>query len=1481
MSARPRGRPKGSKDGPRPEGAPPRGRPRKNNIAAEHDADDENSDTEATNTNGNRAVDTEDGFDASTNAFDAFTAGFTEDDWRGVDQASVNTGQPPIAPTDTGPSLEQLREARKRTHSAPFFTRGHTFSNECDSESEDDGNSEEESSDSLKVSEGNSSEKDASKAWFDKPKYMPVWLYDYFRVNIQPMIFRMEGRKRARPPSIYIQHFPLAAVAMDSPDRPYFPARSCCFPPHGTLPPSRVLVASAFFRRKALLRITDLEDSFYIISWAYYCRKGCKSYFCGWSRKLLDSLPPFLRLAFPAVLSRKGGISHSVLSILRVGNQHKMGPSGVRSLLCENHTLRFSTLQAQYLEAIFAHTHERAQKHQPNDQTSITDYVTDQIPNFGDFGDYTGFSGFVPSERYLSTMLNRAIEADEADADQHTSCLEPDQLAVDDSHKINKHIAKIEGVPVFNALWTCMTSRYIRAQVLTLTKSHEERYGPLKAVAKSIRKYGFQDPSVVFSDDPVKDKPLLLAAFPSLATDLTPVAAAHGLDPLELPVSTSVQFLGTYALVESALSSLTSIIDASPNAHLCISIDAEWNISRRSGVSILQLAPHSDPESIFIIPVHKFDHLPPSLLRLLVSNRVFKIGSSIKADFTRLKKQFPQLKDLTSFNVIDLKAYSVERGVIRRKKPGSLDVLAEKVLKVYLSKDDSLRKNDEWETLPLPSHLMCYAALDVHVSLRIFAEVTKLAPLDWVRHDSPAGSRVALLVHEGGEIAAYGKIAATQPSVVSGVRVKTQTNSRVVIDVDQVLIPTAAAILHLLPSENPTARRRTGPKAGAYTLQQLQAAASGSVFQIVCPVALLNFDRAGVCPSQDGSQIPSISTRDPLELCPTATLTPDSGETSGSESESDDEYVLTRVTPDASTDGRQENLQMHEAHTQVNPRQNRGEKRDHSTMESEAFVTHSLGDDLLSILRKLVDAPEDTERIYTRILKDIFHAFHMIPISVNHGLRAAFLHALRDHIMRWDPSARGRVDKVCREVYGLTFDQMLARNPDYIKRRTPRHVPSPNVLVPMIQHIFNTFGNALDAKTQQPLFSPTAWQKANAVLELLREGYLSDLPGVAMYEHAGVDKHGLNLYKCLRGTNNVEGGPHGDIYRKFGALHAGPRLTVNSLTDHRTWYNLQAFAKHVFRANWDYHHSLSLINRTSFLLNYLSDIVEGASSYSHWINGDLYARTEEKFGIAPVPESLRVRLAMQPYSETAAATYKLGKNDDWLRRKQGLALPALPPTTLAARKYFFTRVKYYSAQASTSGKGKIDMDDFAQEWNRTADGEDRFYITTELLAAYAKTWQKNSNIRASQELIADKISLVSQTRDIFLAPSLPFPSFIVGGAAASIPPSMGVVEMFDDVPGLSVDLSISTGLPASQLLLSPVKSHQETLNSFIQKDILPLPSSSTTDYAMTTETDFTDLSTPLPDPSAQSVIPELNAPAQLDLGDSDSHHANTYAPVFS
>ena len=53
--------------------------------------------------------------------------------------------------------------------------------------------------------------------------------------------------------------------------------------------------------------------------------------------------------------------------------------------------------------------------------------------------------------------------------------------------------------------------------------------------------------------------------------------------------------------------------------------------------------------------------------------------------------------------------------------------------------------------------------------------------------------------------------------------------------------------------------------------------------------------------------------------------------------------------------------------------------------------------------------------------------------------------------------------------------------------------------------------------------------------------------------------------------------------------------------------------------DWDYHHQLGLINHTSFLLNYLSDIIDGAQSYFDWILGDLYEQTDEHFGICAFP----------------------------------------------------------------------------------------------------------------------------------------------------------------------------------------------------------------------------------------------------------------------
>ena len=93
-----------------------------------------------------------------------------------------------------------------------------------------------------------------------------------------------------------------------------------------------------------------------------------------------------------------------------------MGPSGVRSLLFEEHTRKFNTLYVQYLEAIYEVVRGWQEDGPDTAQLTLDSYMTKKYAPFGDFSDPEKYAGFIPSEFYLSQMMNRVIEKDEADA---------------------------------------------------------------------------------------------------------------------------------------------------------------------------------------------------------------------------------------------------------------------------------------------------------------------------------------------------------------------------------------------------------------------------------------------------------------------------------------------------------------------------------------------------------------------------------------------------------------------------------------------------------------------------------------------------------------------------------------------------------------------------------------------------------------------------------------------------------------------------------------------------------------------------------------------------------------------------------------------------------------------------------------------------------------------------------------------------------
>jgi hypothetical protein len=283
---------------------------------------------------------------------------------------------------------------------------------------------------------------------------MPGWLYHFFRDTVQPLLFEKSGSKLLRPSIFRTGNTSMPATLWIRPPQPLLSLEGYNFDPTKLYQPRVFLWLPHFFvqqlkcpnckgkleKNGALTprRITDTDSCFFIVTWAYYCRDSCKSYFHGWSQRLLESLPAYLQLEFPAVLSRKTGLSKQVLSMLRVGNQHKMGPSGLRAMLYEMHTLRYNTLLLQYLESAFERERGSEGFEKGSIQTTLHSYASARrIPTFGDFADPKRYAGFVPSVSYLTSMMNKAIEKDEPDADQHTSCLAPDHADIDDSHKVS------------------------------------------------------------------------------------------------------------------------------------------------------------------------------------------------------------------------------------------------------------------------------------------------------------------------------------------------------------------------------------------------------------------------------------------------------------------------------------------------------------------------------------------------------------------------------------------------------------------------------------------------------------------------------------------------------------------------------------------------------------------------------------------------------------------------------------------------------------------------------------------------------------------------------------------------------------------------------------------------------------------------------------------------------------------------------------
>jgi hypothetical protein len=509
---------------------------------------------------------------------------------------------------------------------------------------------------------------------------------------------------------------------------------------------------------------------------------------------------------------------------------------------------------------------------------------------------------------------------------------------------------------------------------------------------------------------------------------------------------------------------------------------------------------------------------PHALLSLLRSPRILKHGVHIKADFTRLFKDCGFSSNDPPFcGAIELGRLAKDRNISNTANV-SLASLVSSVLRRHLPKDGELRLSTAWGDEELSEKHFQYAALDVYATWAVWRAFSELQSNEDVVLETPAGTPLKLLSRDQSTIVAVGFVAPDRPAKFQGVNV---TKTRILMNVTRVIQSGYLVRAELTPSHREVPLRTISAHL-PFTLvclsKDLRIANDIMVnqpTQYLSPLPTLPF------PALDTTQMPADSSPQPHsdrdENLPPTTFDPDTEQSLGESSVDSAAMLQLQVLA--------------------------------TRLRSQNFACESYSNSY------------QNSEIVSRVLGDVFHLMNQLKLSPHHGLYRPFSRAFRDALFILDNEDKANVEAMLTKK-DLTINQMILKSPEWVFDHVKRLIPRPDILHQRVFEVFQTFGPMKDAITSQPLFSSAAYAQAELMLENISLGHYSDPPGINLYMERGRDVDGLPIYRCLRGTNSVEGGIHQNIAKRFGSYNASPRFAVNLLRDYCLIHNLKVSSNH-------------------------------------------------------------------------------------------------------------------------------------------------------------------------------------------------------------------------------------------------------------------------------------------------------------------------------
>lgn len=922
---------------------------------------------------------------------------------------------------------------------------------------------------------------------------------------------------------------------------------------------------------------------------------------------------------------------------------------------------------------------------------------------FSAFNDKTAYNGFSPSKKYINNIYMDYMQQIRPVLDQCMSSLTGHIIKWDHSFKLAKYMMKLNSVVTFSALFTLVNEfEQIRWQAFVPTKALSHIKAGLEGMVVSLNDHGLPQPILGFTDNVAGDYATFVECIPSLGKDVSPVQLAEysDLPRIHLPDDISVHVCGTEAEIQNACMSILENVSDMEQAHLHIGFDAEWEFTtgpsgNSQKIALIQIALS---KSVYLLQVFALKQLPTSLKILLGSRKVIKVGRNVGGDLAKISLDFTdfQLPPKEKGKFIGV----VELGQLAAKKNAVLDgraslaTIAAATLHGYLSKECRL---SEWSNPSLTDEQKEYAALDAYVALEIWKVLGA---------QTQYGQPISPVIQVGQLISLYVR--------------KQEVAQGTIVDQPP---------FYMVSNDDNSASLKIN-------VSTTKTRALIQVDNVLVPNVILPYHKKSLKDLQNGQEsflaivnISSLRTR--------CSVPPMSLEDA---LEQRNISIQTILKPPESTQQQLEDED--DAHSDSS--QSNDEDEDQQKFMEQSFSYHQ---------------PAESIRIPSRILADVFHEIDKVcrTISKKHTLHRRFSIAFSETVLIPDEDDKAAVTTVLTKM-NITWDKIKSKSPSWLWTRVRRYVPEKGILYILLKELFDSWGPVKCTITKQTLFSHETWKKANGVLHDVQKGWISDPSSIPVYTVKGMDKNGLKLYHCIRGTNSVEGAIHNPIRRNFASLNASPALADALISDFRHRHNTDCGTMNKIGKSYGGHYDPWLDHEIYKLRADISWTQKPATlpwCIIQETDPMAFVQTQEQFGITCIPPIIRIandflgpEISLDSVSVTSNYIVHLtnlhlsklhGKQNDvyaFLANAQGTKYAVAPIHTKDEFDLFNSSVSVGGPMCPA--RGLPNFDKMACWWSTKADGKTIFYKLREHLAAHYKVWtqcrQEKQTMVASQSV---------------------------------------------------------------------------------------------------------------------------------------------------